>query len=128
MGDSPRLRCAGGASAYLEIMFTPLHMVVLLLLLLSTPLLVRRALAQRAADTESCVVVGDEARYRGLGYDHIVYVRNVCDHALVCEVRTDVGPDVEQVQVAPAAVVTVTTFRGSPAATFQPAVTCEPVS
>jgi hypothetical protein len=132
MGDSPRLRCAGGASAYLGIMFTPLHMVVLLLLLLSTPLLVRRAFAQSVGSQaeqggEDCIVVTDEALYRGLGYDHVVYVRNVCEHAQVCEVSSDVSPDAQRVQVAPAAVAMVVTFRGSPASTFQPSVTCERV-
>lgn len=73
----------------------------------------------------ACVRVRPEARYRNLGYDHIVHLDSGCDRDAFCDVSTDVNPAVQRV-VAPARrSVEVVTFIGSPARVFSPKVSCE---
>jgi hypothetical protein len=72
----------------------------------------------------SCVLTQGEARYRNMGYDHIVHVQNHCDKNVVCDVSTDVNPEPEHVAVASGAEVDVLTFRGSPAREFTVRADC----
>jgi hypothetical protein len=71
-----------------------------------------------------CIRSAPEARYRGMGYNHIVHVTNVCKVAAECDVSTDVNPQPVHVSVAAGEQVEVTTFIGSPAREFTPKVDC----
>ena len=74
----------------------------------------------------ACVEVRGEVRYGALAYDHIVHLKNVCDVAFLCTVKTEVNPQPIVVTVPARQEVEVLTFRGSPARVFVPYVTCEP--
>lgn len=73
-----------------------------------------------------CVKVRPEVRYGALGYDHIVHLRNVCDHTYQCAVKTNVNPQPIDVAVPARFEVQVVTFRGSPAREFVAYVDCHP--
>jgi hypothetical protein len=75
-------------------------------------------------EVAKCIKVSHEARYRGLGYNHVVIVSNVCARAADCRVSTDVNPEPQDVSVAGGSQVEVVTFLGSPARDFTPRVTC----
>jgi hypothetical protein len=72
----------------------------------------------------ACIEVRGEARYRAMGYDHWVFVKNDCDARAACDVATDVSPKPTSIVVEPGATEEVLTFRGSPARTFTPIVNC----
>ena len=72
-----------------------------------------------------CWTVRTQAAYRGLGYDHIVEIKNSCDKPLACVVRTDVNPEATVTRVAALETVTVVTFHGSPSSEFKADVQCE---
>ena len=83
------------------------------------------SLADAASDTAAaCIRVHPEARYRGLGYNHIVHVEDVCARDAECDVSTDVNPQPAHVSVPGKGEVEVTTFIGSPARVFVPKVDC----
>ncbi|HEX4335967.1 MAG TPA: hypothetical protein VH062_08645 [Polyangiaceae bacterium] len=88
--------------------------------LLFPALLVPAAEAKDAA----CVGISSRAVYRAYGYDHIVHLVNRCDDAAACDVSTDVNPEPTHATVPANGEVDVLTFRGSPASTFTPHVTC----
>jgi hypothetical protein len=67
---------------------------------------------------QACIDTWAEARYLGVGYNHVVSIRNRCDRTATCEVWTDVNPDHQQVSVEPNQVREVLTFLGSPARVF----------
>lgn len=71
-----------------------------------------------------CVDVRGEARYAGLGYDHLVHLTSRCTQRVGCKVKTDVNPEAQAVEVAPSETKTVITWRGSPAREFAPDVSC----
>jgi hypothetical protein len=75
-------------------------------------------------DVPSCIEHRGEARYRGLGYDHVVVIRSTCDRAAQCRVSTNVNPQVQRVRVPSGETVEVVTYRGSPAREFTPRVAC----
>lgn len=84
----------------------------------------------RAAETETnanpaCVSIRAEARWQGAGYDHWVKITNGCGSPVACDVSTNVNPDALTVTVQPGQTSEVLTFRGSPARTFTPYVTCQ---
>jgi hypothetical protein len=88
------------------------------------------ALAARSAaagpdPSASCIKVRAEARYRALGYNHIVHVADVCAAPAECDVSTDVNPQAVHVSVPGKTEVEVTTFLGSPARVFTPKVDCK---
>ncbi len=84
------------------------------------------SLADSPPDTVArCINVRPEARYRGLGYNHVVHVADVCSTPAECDVSTDVNPDVQHVTVPGRDEVEVTTFIGSPARVFAPKVSCK---
>jgi len=78
-----------------------------------------------SGEAAGCVHWEAEARFVGLGYDHLVHLDNQCEAAMTCEVTTDVNPDPVSATLEPATEKTVTTFKGSPASEFTPTVTCE---
>lgn len=80
--------------------------------------------AAPAAPGPDCIEVWGEARYRNMGYDHIVHVNNRCSDSAVCDVATDVNPVAIRVTVPSRQEVEVLTFRGSPAREFIPRVEC----
>jgi hypothetical protein len=71
-----------------------------------------------------CVDVSSEARFAGIGYDHIVTLKSECKKPVKCQVRTNVTTEPSSVSLAPAAEESVVTWRGSPARAFTPDVTC----
>jgi hypothetical protein len=71
-----------------------------------------------------CVEVSAEARFAGIGYDHIVTLKSECKKPVKCQVRTNVTTEPSSVSLAPAAEESVVTWRGSPARAFTPDVTC----
>jgi hypothetical protein len=77
-----------------------------------------------AASAKDCIQAWPEARYRALGYNHIVHVRDICDQRAECSVSTNVNPEPQQVTVPGHSEVEVTTFLGSPAREFTPKVDC----
>ncbi len=74
--------------------------------------------------TPECIAYHGEARYRGLGYNHVVVIESSCREAAHCLVSTDVDPQQHAVDVAGGATEEVVTRRGSPARAFTPSVTC----
>jgi hypothetical protein len=72
----------------------------------------------------TCIKVRPEARYLGLGYNHIVHVADVCASAAECDVSTDVNPTPQHLSVPAGSEVEVNTFLGSPARVFVPKVVC----
>ena len=95
-----------------------------LLLPLALLLLALPAVGQ-ADTTPACIHSRGEARARALGYDHVVTIENACDKAATCTVSTDVAPDPITAKVDAKKTVELTTFRGSPASTFKPKVSCK---
>ena len=77
---------------------------------------------------ERCVQSRGIARYRGVGYDHIVIVDNGCDVPVACAVATNVDPKPIGVTVGAHRSQRVITRRGSPARAFKPKVTCQAAS
>ena len=73
----------------------------------------------------ACVDIRAEARWQGAGYNHWVFITNHCDRPVACDVSTDVNPATLTVTVQPGQTSDVLTFRGSPARTFTPYVTCQ---
>ena len=82
----------------------------------------------RAADggRPDCVQIRAEVRVGAIGYDHVVHLRNVCDHTWLCAVKTNVSPEPIQVAVPPRFEVEAVTSRGSPSRDFVPSVSCHP--
>jgi len=72
----------------------------------------------------SCIEYRAEARYSGVGYDHLVHISNQCDRAATCEVSTNVNPDKMRVVVASKTNQTLLTWRGSPAREFKVTMSC----
>lgn len=78
------------------------------------------------AAKKDCYEVRGEARYRALGYNHVVIVTNLCDKALSCQVWTNVDPSPRQsLQVAAKVSAEITTRLGSPAASFSAYAECK---
>lgn len=97
----------------------------------------RQAASQGSADADAdapaplsngavdCVAYRSEARYRGVGYDHLVTLQNECEVQVHCSVSTNVNPQPVQATLSPGQRVTLLTFRGSPARSFVAYVTCK---
>jgi hypothetical protein len=71
-----------------------------------------------------CIESRGEARFRGLGYDHLVILTNRCDPTYTCAISTDVSPDIVVADAPGRAQVEVLTFRGSPASQFTHRADC----
>ena len=80
--------------------------------------------ADRSDTSVACVSSWGESRYRNLGYDHIVHLKNRCEKSALCRVSTNVNPDPVEGTVAPGEERELLTFRGSPARDFVPKVDC----
>lgn len=76
------------------------------------------------AEAPACVKHRAEARYRNLGYDHLVHVSNGCDRPVACRVSTNVNPDPVEIALSPGESREVVTWRGSPAREFTARVAC----
>jgi hypothetical protein len=72
----------------------------------------------------ACVSVKTDSRYVPYGYNHIVVLTNGCARAASCTVSTDVNPEARQVSVPAGQTIELTTFMGSPSATFTAKVGC----
>jgi hypothetical protein len=75
-------------------------------------------------DTPACVKQRTEARYRNLGYDHLVHLRNGCDARVACRVSTNVNPEPAELTLSPGEERELVTWRGSPAREFTARVSC----
>jgi hypothetical protein len=75
----------------------------------------------------TCVDVRGEARYAGLGYDHLVHLTSRCTQRVACNVKSNVNPEAQGVELAPSESTTVVTWRGSPAREFVPIASCQPL-
>jgi hypothetical protein len=82
----------------------------------------RQAVA--ADDKKPCIYYWGEARYV-IGYDHIVHVVNKCEAEANCTLTTSVNPQPEVFNVAPGEHRVITTWRGSPSATFAINLDCK---
>ena len=72
-----------------------------------------------------CVEVEAIVRYGAQGYDHWVSLESRCALPVRCEVASDVNPEPQRIELAPGASTELLTFRGSPARTFTPRVSCQ---
>ena len=72
-----------------------------------------------------CVDVKSEARFSGVGYDHLVTLKSACKKRLKCVVRTNVNSEPANVTLDPGEEESVLTWRGSPAREFTPDVKCD---
>jgi hypothetical protein len=93
-------------------------------LVVAFALLCSRVVGDETPNPAACVEAHGEVVYGALGYDHYVSLKNSCDRAFSCTVRTDVNPQPIDVVVPPMQTVSILTFRGSPARVFTPYVTC----
>lgn len=76
-------------------------------------------------DAPECVKHRTEARYRNLGYDHLVHVRNTCDKPVACQVSTNVNPEPIELGLRSGEEREIVTWRGSPAREFTARVACQ---
>jgi hypothetical protein len=98
-----------------------------LLSLLAAQWIIGVAAAADSAQTDApaCVKHRTEARYRNLGYDHLVYVHNACDAPVSCRISTNVRTDPVELGLRPGERREVLTWRGSPAREFTARVACQ---
>ena len=82
-------------------------------------------IAVAGSGSSGCVNWTSEARTMGFAYKHLVHLDNQCEEAMVCDVWTDVNPEVQSVELEPLEQQTVTTYIGSPSREFQASVECE---
>lgn len=86
------------------------------------------SLSTRAEENKAqgvdCVTWNADAPFVGLAYNHLVHLKNNCDHNVNCNIKTDVNPKEETVSVPAGGQKTQLTFRGSPAREFKATVTC----
>lgn len=72
-----------------------------------------------------CVSHRGEARPTGYGYRHVVILTSACKAKQVCDVSTDVNPEIEKVPIAPNETKEVVTFLEAPGPSFTPRVSCK---
>lgn len=72
-----------------------------------------------------CITHRTEARFMGVGFDHLVFLSNECDARMLCLVTTNVNPEAQKVELEPFEKKPVLTFRGSPAMKFKADVRCQ---
>ena len=72
-----------------------------------------------------CVAFRGEARSTGYGYRHVVVLTSSCKVNRVCDVSSDVNPEIQKVTVAPNETREVVTFLESTVAQFTPRVACK---
>jgi hypothetical protein len=80
--------------------------------------------AKPQPEAPACLKHRAEARYRNLGYDHLVHVRNTCDARVACRVSTNVNPEPIELALGPGEERELVTWRGSPAREFTARVVC----
>jgi hypothetical protein len=80
--------------------------------------------AHPKADASECVKHRTEARYRNLGYDHLVYVTNTCEGGVACQVSTNVNREPIELSLRSGETRELVTWRGSPAREFTARVAC----
>jgi hypothetical protein len=80
--------------------------------------------AVQAAD--DCTVATASAPYQGMGYTHMVELKNNCAKPVTCEVWTNVDPQPRYtLQVKPGESASVATRKGSPAREFKAQKSCK---
>ena len=83
-----------------------------------------RIRAVPAAD--DCTAVTPLAPYQGMGYTHLVEIKNNCAKPVTCEVWTDVDPQPRYTLKAnPGETASVATRKGSPAREFKAQKSCK---
>ena len=73
---------------------------------------------------KDCIRAWPVARFNGVGFNHLVHIRNACGVPADCVVTTDVNPEPTAAFVPPRSETVVNTFLGSPARVFTPTVEC----
>jgi hypothetical protein len=82
------------------------------------------AAAAEDDSAKTCISSWGEARFGGVGFNHLVHVANRCTASATCAVSTDVEPAPQTVTVPGKETVEVVTHVGSPASQFTPRVSC----
>lgn len=77
------------------------------------------------AGAQQCVAFHGEPRATGYGYRHVVVLTSSCKTNRVCDVSSDVNPEVQKVTIAPNETREVVTFVESTVAQFTPRVSCK---
>lgn len=76
-------------------------------------------------DHPRCLEVRAEPVFNGIGWNHVVVLRNGCERAYACRVSTNVDPAPEYpVSIRPGEERSVATRNGSPASGFSPKAVC----
>lgn len=76
-------------------------------------------------DRPRCMDVRAEPVFNGVGWNHVVTLRNGCDRAYTCRVSTNVDPAPEYpVTLEPGENRSIATRNGSPASGFTPNAIC----
>ena len=83
------------------------------------------AVSKTSQKPGGCVDVSFEARYAGVGYDHLVTLKSGCKKAMKCVVRTNVNAEPANVALPQGGEETVVMWRGSPSRAFTPDVSCD---
>lgn len=76
-------------------------------------------------DHPRCLEVRAEPVFNGIGWNHVVVLRNRCERRYDCQVSTNVDPVPEYpISIAPGEERSVATRNGSPASAFSPKAVC----
>jgi hypothetical protein len=102
---------------------TRVAVVVLAAVAIGIPVAARAEAADGGA-AQDCISFWGEARFGGVGFNHVVHIANKCEESAVCDVSTDVSPAPQTVQVPGGRTVEVVTYLDSPVSKFTPRVTC----
>ena len=94
------------------------------LLLAAALAALKGAAAAEEDPAKACISSWGEARFGGVGFNHVVHVANRCAASATCMVSTDVEPTPQSVTVAGKETIEVVTHLGSPASQFTPHVSC----
>jgi hypothetical protein len=80
-----------------------------------------------AAETSpDCIEVTTRTQATGVGYNHLVQVKNGCDSAMHCHVTTSANAKGVHLNVDKGKTKEITTFLSSPASTFTAEAKCQP--
>jgi hypothetical protein len=97
-----------------------------LLAVIALPALAHAEPTEVISSADACAVASPVARYLGMGYSHVVSLKNGCSRTVTCEVWTDVDPQPRYTLSAqPGETVEVVTRRGSPAREFKVDKSCK---
>ena len=85
----------------------------------------KTAAAQPSARSSCVVRAWPDARYRGVGYDHIVHLANGCGFPVHCTVTTSANPRSLGAHLPAGGSRELVTYRNSPSRSFGIKVSCQ---